>query len=588
MSIQILSSSVARKIAAGEVIDRPFSVVRELVDNSIDAGAKKIEIRLEDGGKKSIIVTDNGSGMPAEDLHLCTLSHATSKICHEDDLLSVRTLGFRGEALSSIAAVSRLTIRSRTQNGTGYCLKENSKEDVLPCACPYGTTVEVRDIFYNLPARRHFIKTANAETGLVKRIILDKAAAFPEIEFQLYTNGNINLHTPPSEKKERIQLLYPKTAPNSLWFSAIGSGQGFDIELFAVRPDIYRRDRRYLQVFVNNRRVQEYSLQQAIEYAYSTYIPGGAYPIAFAFVHIEPDLIDFNIHPAKKEVRFRNREGLHHRLVKITESSLHAYALSRRNTAQNSYVPSYDLDFPTEPRKHTFSESTSQNQTSFYDSAQSIYPDTKLHTSETPLMAEIQPNSGMYRYLGQLFKVFLLVEENDTLFIIDMHAGHERLRFDILKQQEKSQALMIPIAFSVEDAQAEYLQQHMEELREMGITIHHVQNSSWELRTVPAVFEGDPQKLLPFLCGKRGHANQLAVFLFATIACRGAIKEGDDITPDQAHAIIQGVFQLKDARCPHGRPIWLEFTREKLYKMVGREPGAYNEDKIFSTDARRT
>ncbi|GAB6090902.1 DNA mismatch repair endonuclease MutL [Spirochaeta dissipatitropha] len=606
MSIRILNESVARKIAAGEVIDRPHSVVRELIDNSIDANASKIEIHIEDGGRQSIRVTDNGDGMTAEDLRLCTLSHATSKIEHEDDLLKVNSLGFRGEALSSIAAVSRLSIRSKPSGSeTGNQLRCTLGEPVVvnPSPSQSGTSVEIRELFFNLPARRHFVKSASAETNLIKRTITDKAAAYPRISFQLYIDSRPDLMLLPGSRLDRIVQLYPKIAPREMWYKAEGTAEGFRISVFAVRPDIYRRDRRYLQAFVNTRRVNEYALQQAVEYAYSDYIPGGNFPISFVFIDIDPALVDFNIHPAKKEIRFRNRETVHHKLVSTVQSALKSYALSVRKTVQPIF-PSYDLDFPAVETLTTAEQATRpigltpKPNTAFTsriqqagdhsspdtirqntpDSQSTAVPSFNLQNRFTPsgelsrrLNTDRLPDGQEYHYFGQLFRLFLLVEYDERFFIIDMHAGHERLQYDLLKEENSSQQLMIPLGFSVDEGQSEYLTTHMSELKELGIEIRKISYENWELITVPARFTGDPHKLIPFLCGKSGHSSQLSVFLYATIACKSAVKDGDLISDDQAHAIIRGVFQLPDARCPHGRPIWIEFDKESLFSMVGRE-----------------
>ncbi|AFG37515.1 DNA mismatch repair endonuclease MutL [Spirochaeta africana] len=611
MSIRILTDAVARKIAAGEVIDRPFSVVRELIDNSIDAGADRLDLYISDGGRASIRLVDNGSGMDKQDLELCTHSHATSKISHEDDLLKVRSLGFRGEALSSIAAVSRLEIQSRSADSdNGYMLRCTLGEapQVSARACRFGTTIEVRDLFYNLPARRHFIKSASAETRLIKQVVQDKAAAYPAIEFHMHTDQRSMLQLLPQEPLSRLQQLYSSLAPSNLWFSAAGSDSGFSVQFYGVAPDITRRDRRYVQAFVNSRRVNEFALQQAVEYAYSEYIPGGNYPIGFVFVQIDPELVDFNIHPAKKEVRFRDRNTLHHRIVEVIRSSLRSYALTAR-AAQSPQRISYDLDFPAQPGRsgipgehpgdtgdtghpaptrhavhpiagtgHHLAAPAAPRPFEApsgvrYDLQRRFTPVTPSSlTTNPPNDQAVGESAGLsYRYLGQLFDVFLLVESGERFYIIDMHAGHERLRYDTLRHAGDAQKLVVPLSFQVEPGQTAYLQQQMSVLGELGIELEQISDTTWELTGVPQSFSGDPHRLLPFLRGESGPNSNLSMFLYATLACRSAVKEGDRLLPEQAHQIIEGVFRLEDARCPHGRPIWIEFDRQTLYTMVGRE-----------------
>ena len=559
MSVKILSDTVARKIAAGEVIDRPFSVVRELIDNSIDANAGKILTYIENGGIHGIRVIDNGSGMKKNDLEMCILSHATSKISHEDDLLQVNSLGFRGEALSSIAAVSKYSIKSRTKEMShGFEISGTIEKntEISASQCPIGTVVDIRELFYNLPARRHFLKTPAAESGLIKRAIMEKAVCFPQIEFSLFSDNKLSLNLIPSKRLERIQQLYKDLAPNTLWYSIKEEYPDIEVNICGVRPDIYRRDRKYLQIFINNRRVQEYSLQQAIEYAYDSHIPGGTYPIAFVFVNIKPHLVDFNIHPAKKEVRFHDGRSVHH---KVVETARKALLDSNKIVIQHSkpdtrYYPKSDSDNFFE-----FSNQTAPSQPPI------AYQNNQTHLEVTDSMTK------PYRYFGQLFEVFLLVSKQDIFYLIDMHAGHERLQFDLFKKGNATQKMILPISFEVESAQSEYLYQITSILSDMGIVIQQISQKTWELVGIPPTFAKDPHRLIPFLRGHSGQADQIAVYLYATLACRSAVKEGDKLTSEMAHRIIDGVFALENPKCPHGRPIWIQFSKAHLYKMIGRD-----------------
>lgn len=303
--VRALSDEVARKIAAGEVIDRPAAVIRELIDNSIDSGATRITVEIAGGGADSIRVTDNGHGMTAEDLAICTHAHTTSKIAREDDLLSLATLGFRGEALSSIQAVSRLEITT-TRNGREAWKLEFGK--VVPARLAEGTIVQIDGLFENFPARKQFLKRAQAESALCKQVFTEKALAWPEIEFRFSSDGAQKTILPPAPSlRERfIAALEPKE-PETFFYELSGLGEGFSFSAVVGSPDVIRPDRRQLMVFVNGRRIMEYSLLQALEYGAEGHFPNGSHPAGSLFVTVNPELVDFNIHPANAKPAFAIR-----------------------------------------------------------------------------------------------------------------------------------------------------------------------------------------------------------------------------------------------------------------------------------------
>ena len=291
--IRILREEVSRKIAAGEVIDRPFSIVRELLDNAIDAGASAIDVYLEAGGLSRVRVVDDGAGMGRDDLELCWKPHATSKIESEDDLLKVSSLGFRGEALSSIAVCSRLSITSATDPSEPALRLEvlgGELRGVEECPGRKGSVVDVAELFYNFPARRKFLRSVSAESSLCRSIFLDRAVAHPSIAFRLYGEGELKLSLPAAAPLERISLAYGQKLDSRLLVESSAEGSGFRVRIDAGRPELRRRDRKLIQVFVNRRRVAEFSLMQAVEYGFAGYVPGGWYPVAFVFVEIDPAL----------------------------------------------------------------------------------------------------------------------------------------------------------------------------------------------------------------------------------------------------------------------------------------------------------
>ena len=308
--VKALDAETARKIAAGEVIDRPAAVIRELLDNAIDAGASKVQVEISGGGIDRIRVTDNGCGMSREDLAICTDTHTTSKISTAEDLLSLHSLGFRGEALSSIKAVSDLEITS-TRNGPAAWKLQLGK--ILPARLNAGTVVQVENLFENFPARKQFLKRAAAETALCRTIFLDKALPHYTTEMRFVTDGMLRfLLAPVKSLRERCLAAFSFKEPEALFFEIEGGGEHFSFRIVLGSPDVVRSDKRAIMVFVNGRRITEFGLTQAIEYGSEGYFPNGGHPVAFLFLTVEPSRVDFNIHPAKKEARFQDYGAIHH------------------------------------------------------------------------------------------------------------------------------------------------------------------------------------------------------------------------------------------------------------------------------------
>ena len=591
--IHLLSESVARQIAAGEVIDRPSSVVRELIDNSLDAGSSEVSVSLTGGGIASIRVVDNGFGMALADLELCHLPHTTSKIETAEDLAAVRSLGFRGEALSSIAACSRLTITSRSAaSGPAHRLSvEGGKLIAIEEAKGNpGTVVEAADLFYAIPARRRFLKNPSAETALCRTVVLDKALPFPGTAFRLFVDGEMKLFLPPADGLsllERVAAAYPAAAPRELLHLFEGEGAGFSIALVAGGPSLARRDRRHIHIFANDRRIAEFGLVQAIEYGFSDLFPGGSYPVAFLFLTVDPALIDFNIHPAKREARFRTLPEIHHALVELIKSQTGRFALAfdRPRTGSESEA-SRAPRAGSALRSSSFGRPASGDSVFVADSAGAPAAWRELRPIRDVLDAGApgatagpagsdeaagQREASPPRYYGQLFGLFLIVQAGDRLFLIDQHAAHERLLFDRLVAQAKTiQPLLIPITFDVNPDEEALLARNSASYAELGISIEPAGEGRFRLLALPEAAEGLAYEVIEFVKNARGASGNLMQELYATIACRAAVKEGDAVDAVTARELIAGAFKLANARCPHGRPIWYELSREELYHLVGR------------------
>lgn len=354
--VKALDPETARKIAAGEVIDRPAAVIRELLDNALDAGASKIQVEITGGGIDSIRVTDNGCGMSREDLAICTNTHTTSKITVADDLLALHSLGFRGEALSSIKAVSNLEITSTREGPAAWKLQLGK---IIPSRLNSGTVVQVEQLFENFPARKQFLKRAAAETSLCRTIFLDKALPHFQTEMRFTADGSLRFLLPPAQSlKERCIAAFSFKEPESLFFEVEGSGDSFSFHIVLGSPDVLRTDKRAIMVFVNGRRISEFGLIQAIEYGSEGYFPNGAHPVAFLFLTVAPSRVDFNIHPAKKEARFQDYSAIHHAITSTVSEHYRQHTTAQ--LLQEKYDPNLTSSFlPSEYAVTPMSEKNS-------------------------------------------------------------------------------------------------------------------------------------------------------------------------------------------------------------------------------------
>lgn len=594
-TVKLLRDSVARKIAAGEVIDRPNSVVRELLDNSIDAGSSEISLYLENGGISRIRVVDNGCGMTAEDLRLCYLPHATSKIESEDDLLSIHSLGFRGEALSSISTCTRMEVISRkaSSDTASRLIVHGGKEITLEeWRGPQGTIIDASELFYSIPARKKFLKRSSAETTMCVKTFLEKALPFPQISFRLYTDQKLKLFLPASDRKERILASWKGMFNPSLLHTISGEAEGFKISMVAARPEQNRKDRRYIQIFANNRRIDEYSFIQAVQYGYNEVLPGGVFPICFVFIEVDPHLVDFNIHPAKREARFRNQPAIHHKIVELIKDFLSDYtfrlrtepkeviqerfstsemnvssrAPAAKNTSWNEWK---DVSTSTHSHNHTFKNDFPFKQQENHQSVSEKKDDF------SPIIENKQDHHSRkfenIKYMGQIMDLFLLAEFDDRLFIIDQHAAHERLLFETYKNTASTvQELLIPVEFETDEAEELNLEKNRENYRKLGIVLEKKEAGLWQMTSIPKSAINMESDIVEFLKNQQGSIGELEKELYATMSCRSAVKDGDPVDYLSAIELIKGAFQLESARCPHGRPIWFELSKKELFELVGR------------------
>jgi DNA mismatch repair protein MutL len=592
--IKVLPPLEARRIAAGEVVDRPAALVREFLDNSIDAGAVNIEVSVEEGGCKKIEVSDDGSGMTRADLELCALTHATSKIRCLDDLDSARTLGFRGEALAAAAAVSRLEIISSTDGREAWKLVTGPGEN-YPAAFEQtrrtkGATVRAINLFESIPARKRFLKREGSEATLCRQAFTDKALAFNNINFRFIQDGKLKCFYPAvSSKKERFAAVLLQTNETPFLHEINVIGAGFSAAIVIGGPELYRNDRRQLFVFANGRRVNDYSLVQAMEYGAQGWFPNGTHPTGAVYAEVDPSLADFNIHPAKREVRFRDPGAIHHAVSGGLKNFFHNHFLrsSRTDTqTQEFFFPSReDTETQKAQRKDGFkftyknidTSKTSDEGKKLSNSSPALRTEDLMRLREkfspaNSFLQESLPVYGEIRYAGRVFGLFILIEQGDKLYIIDQHAAHERILYNkFLKEPIPKQELLAPIPFCTESNEEDaFLQTKQEELKRLGIDIEKDEDGAWRIEALPSDWRMGDAATVKEILELRMAGENIAERWAASLCCRAAIKDGDYPDDETALALGREALELPDPRCPHGRPVWTEISKDALFKAVKR------------------
>ncbi|HOR48253.1 MAG TPA: DNA mismatch repair endonuclease MutL [Rectinema sp.] len=586
-NIRILPPETSRRIAAGEVIDRPSSALREIIDNAIDADAHTISVSIAQGGIEEITVADDGWGMSKEDLLLSIAEHATSKIYGPDDILKAKTLGFRGEALASIAAVARLEIVSKLRGASeGWRLSSSPlKEPIIePFACKEGTRLTMRGLFESYPARRQFLKRPQSEAFLCRSTFIERALSHPDICFRWAVSGDMDVMMP-SSLKDRIIRCYTELSRFPL-FEVMAETS--ELKMYCVYADVsnYRRDRKFLQVFVNKRRVPEWNLLSLMEYEFGKYLPGGAHAIAFLLIEIDPSLADFNIHPAKKEVRLKKPAEVRTVLHELLSHELvHRYGSLTQAFKVANYPEFEDFVFSTKEKtsgpsladkSHVLASEGCGKTTQrvLENGSSNLY---SMHRNYSQLPDDFwhrirDDNLSALRYIGKGPGPFLVFELSDALFILDQHAAHERILYNKIKSNKgESQMLLVP--YLLEPYENEhYLEEAKDNLEFVGYRITKDKNT-WIVDAVPAIAASAAlEALVEWLSQPSSEASPIDA-LIASLACKAAIKDGDRLDEISALKLIQESLELPEPRCPHGRPIYLAFSREQLYSMFGRSIG---------------
>jgi DNA mismatch repair protein MutL len=535
--IKILSEDLINKIAAGEVVERPASVVKELVENSIDAGATQVVVEIQDAGKKLIRVSDNGRGMPAEEIKIALQRHSTSKIGSLEDLFNIQTLGFRGEALPSIASVSRMKI---DPNPSGS-----------------GITAEAKDLFYNTPARKKFLKSNLTEIGHIGEIIAKYAMAFPGTAFKFTSDGKPLISSPGTGKlMDALAAIYGPQLTKEL-VPVDSPFPGGKVSGFASRPTFTRVDKNYETFYVNQRFIRNFLLNRALEEAYRTLIPNNRYPIGVLFIDIDPRQVDVNVHPTKREVKFQK-----------TNEVLNAVTAAVKQALSDSAEVG-DWVKGAEASIEAGSKSLVEG---FFDQL----PMTNVHTG----ILTQSPSSALTP-ICQFKQTYILATDGEELVLIDQHAAHERVLYDQLSRETQGanhQSLLIPETVEFVPTDALLLRENQKYFGGLGFEIEEFGNNTFILRSVPAISSKIParQLLTDIVSDLRneGKAVQLDVRkenLRKLVACHSAIKAGDKLTPEEMLHLIKDLYNTPHPfTCPHGRPTMIRLAMEEISRRFGR------------------
>ncbi len=593
--VKALDDHLINKIAAGEVIERPASIVKELVENALDAGADRIRIDIEKGGIKRITITDNGQGIFNDDLPLALSRHATSKLIEEDDLYQIGTLGFRGEALPSIIAVSRFRIVTRTAESTHAWQLEvegNSEMSTAqPAAAQPGTTVEVNDLFFNTPARRKFIRTETTEFNHIERVVRQLALSSMTVEFELIHNGRKIYHLPSAEQpaalKQRLKRLIGEDFVSNM-IEVDVEATNISLSGWISRPTYTRsqRDRQYL--FLNSRFIKDKTISHAITRAYKDVVYHDRHPALILYLNIDPKLVDVNVHPAKAEVRFRDGRAIHDFVYRSIKQAIAEHSpdrqISEQSTSISATQTSTGLLSPTASKVARPSQQMQMLVKESLQSYKTLY--SQQDEQEKPIVQEDKPDydSAPLGYaLGQLHGIYVVAQNEQGMVIVDMHAAHERITYEKLKAQHEAQNLVVQqlaIAVEIKLTQQEVEQaiQLKEVFSQTGFDIDLLTDTTIVVRSVPALLnKANTEQLVRDVLadlnehGVTDQTEVLANTILSTSACHGSVRANRKLTLEEMNALLRQIEQTeRSGQCNHGRPTWFSFELSQVDKWFKR------------------
>jgi DNA mismatch repair protein MutL len=585
MPIRVLSEQVASQIAAGEVVERPASVVKELVENSIDAGATDVQVDTRGGGKELIRVVDDGCGVPAAEVQVAFQRHSTSKLTTADDLSHITTLGFRGEALASVASVSRMTFVTRADDesvGTLLRLEGGRVMAQQESGRPPGTAVTVEDLFFNVPARRKFLRTDRTERGHIDGWLTRYAMAYPNLRFTLSHDGRSVFQSSGNGKLRDVLVAVYGLEIGAALLEMLPGEQGASIQVsgFVSPPSLHRANRSYITLFANGRWVQDARLTYAAIQAYHTLLPGGRYPLAVVMVQIPPEEVDVNVHPAKAEVRFSDGDAAFRAVQRTVRRTL-------MERAPVSVAARPAISWPT------VSPSTSRREERLerlaglrsHPGGEQLRFEERPAGATTPTGSVLVPSADRLpplRVIGQVGATYIIAEGPQGLYLIDQHAAHERVLFEqLLAEQERaavaSQALLEPLPVELSPEALGTLEDHLEPLNSLGFQVEPFGGATLLVRAIPALVAGEhPREVLEdivaaLVAGDVPLSTRVEESIARSVCKRAAIKAGQVMAREEMEELIRGLEGCTNPRtCPHGRPTMIHLSVEQLAHEFGR------------------
>ncbi len=590
-TIQLLPDLLINQIAAGEVIERPASALKELLENSLDAGATDIAVQLDAGGIKLLRIRDNGHGIARDELKFALMRHATSKISSLDDLQSVASMGFRGEALASMAAVAQLTLTSRTADvvhASQVSALDGQLSEAIPASHPLGTTVEIRELYFNTPARRKFLKTEATEYAYCEEAFKRIALSRPDVAFSLQHNGRTIWQLPAQQDSLKRVTMLLGTEFGDAAVGVSRQAAGLSLEGYAALPAYSKSTRDAQYFFVNGRFVRDKVASHALRLAYQDILHHQRHPAYALFLTMPPSGVDVNVHPAKSEVRFRESQGIHQFIFHTLQQALAIPAQSApvTNTQHATFNPTqqglgigqnhaaYQVwTMQTEPREETSANREGEFQNRAFDSA--------LHPSPFNLPSNDVPPLGYA--LAQLLGIYILAQNAQGLIVVDMHAAHERIVYEKLKtsldaEQIATQPLLIPVSFYADTLDIASVEASQDALKKLGFDIAPISPTTLAVRAMPVMLKQSEAEIVA-----REVINELREFgasrvlterrneLLSTLACHGAVRANRVLSVTEMNALLREMeLTERSGQCNHGRPTWFQISLNELDKMFMR------------------
>lgn len=597
-----LPDEVANQIAAGEVVERPASVVKELVENAVDAGASRIHVEVEEGGQRLIRVTDDGCGMSREDAQLCLLRHATSKIVRVEDLETVATFGFRGEAIPSIASVSRfrLTTRQRAETeGTEILVEGVTAPKVSATGAAPGTVVEVQDLFFNVPARKKFLKRPATEMSHVTDAVSRLAMANRKLAFKLTSSGRPVFDVPPEvehDPRARLGRLLGKSVAERMYpIPPDGVAHAVEVLGFVSAPDLSERTTRGIHVFVNGRYVRDRTIQHAISDGYRTLLERGRHPVVVLFISLDPRSFDVNVHPQKTEVRFARTGDIHRAvsgalsralaaqpwLIQAAPGPARRYRLEGEN--KSAYAEHRARSTGGSGGASPAREPVPAKAIASYMDLIRPFPQFPDPSPPPQVEASLGGKFSSLSPVGQVLGTYLVCQGTDRMVVIDQHAAHERIAFERMRKQRRQRAvevqpLLVPLSMELDDARAGIAEDEAERLRAIGIELEHFGGRTWVVKSAPtALGKVKLERLVLDLLdelkdvGEASSHDEAIEALLSCAACHTVVRAGDRLTNAEIADLLRQMDEIDfGAHCPHGRPVFREWSAEELARMFHR------------------